>query len=318
MIKFVLSFIKEDFFRKLIALAFALLVWWKISLQIGVEETIRNIPVRIIDNPNLISMEESVKHVDITVKTASQRSRKLLSASDFAIEIRLPGKKSGTRQALEYKIARDADIAKPFGVKIVNFNPDKIIVPVDRRTQKEIPVAARFTGNLSEDFACGEVRLNPSKIVADGPETVLAAMTRVQTDPIALDSAINGDFESYARVSQNTPKVTFTPEKITAHVEIYKKYDKRTFSALPISVMSNPGSSFNIKNIMPTNVDVTVSGQKSVIEAMNGTELQPFIRRNDIKVGQNESAVECYIGIPGVKLVSIEPEKAAFSSAGEK
>jgi YbbR domain-containing protein len=318
MTKYMLSFIKEDVFRKLIALAFAMLVWWKISLQIGVEETIRNIPVRIIDNPNLISMDENVKHIDITVKTASQKRLKLLSASDFAIEIRLPEKKSGIRQALEYKIARDADIAKPFGVKIVSFNPDKIIVPVDRRTQKEIPVAARFTGSLSEDFACGEVRLNPPKIMADGPETVLAMLTRVQTDPIMLDSEINGDFESYVQVSKNTQKVTFTPEKIAAHVEIYKKYDKRTFSALPISVISNPGSSFNIKSIMPTNVDVAVSGQKSVIEAMNGTELQPFIRQNDIKAGQNESAVECYIGIPGVKLISIEPEKARFSSAGER
>ncbi|HRR06775.1 MAG TPA: hypothetical protein P5105_05780, partial [Victivallales bacterium] len=84
------GFIKTDFFRKLTALIFALLVWWKISMQIGTEEIIRNVPVKIVDNISTIALENnSPKTVNLVIKSVAY-TRGSISPSDIKININLP------------------------------------------------------------------------------------------------------------------------------------------------------------------------------------------------------------------------------------
>ncbi|HPN85088.1 MAG TPA: CdaR family protein, partial [Victivallales bacterium] len=70
---------------------------------------------------------------------------------------------------------------------------------------------------------------------------------------------------------------------------------------------------------LPTNVDVTVSGPKSIIETMDGREIAPFIKlEKDAPSSEQELKVECHISKNDVKLLSVSPATIKVSSVGEK
>ncbi len=302
--------IRRDYLRKLIAICFALLVWWKISTQIGVEEIIRNVPVNIVTSEQTVNLDESVRYVDITVRGRSQKRLNLLSPSDFKIQLDVGDNAYSPTKPVAFKIIRFASISKPFGINITKTSPETLVLHFDRTATKEVPVIARFTGMTSEDYACGEVKLLPDKAVISGPESVMSTISRVQTEPIFLDRRTTEDFEYIVKVSEPHGKVSVVPPKVLAQVEIYRKYDTRIFSGLPVYVMGTANSGKTVRKISPSNVDITISGVKSTLEVMNGSELSAFIDINSIKgAGLSKIKTQCFINLPNIKVISITPSE---------
>ncbi len=311
--------IRHDYLRKLIALCFALLVWWKVSMQIGIEEIIRNVPVNIVTDEKTAILDEGVKYVDLTVRGRSQKRLNLLSPNDFKMEIHIGENSYVPGKPISFNIMKTASMSKPFGVNVTKITPDIQTFRFDRKIVREMPVNAKFTGITSEDYACGEVRLIPDKVMVSGPESVVSMFARVNTEPIYLDQKTVEDFEYAVKISEPGNKVVVTPQKVSAHVEIYKKFDTRTFTGLPVSVLNLPGSGLNIRKISPSNVDVTVNGVKSSIEVMNGSEISAFVDATPVKsTGTCKLKVQCHPSIPEIKISSISPAELEIEITGEK
>lgn len=317
--KYIPDFIKIDFFRKAIALLFALLVWWKISMQIGSEEVIRNIPVNIAENISTVPIEKkSSESVNLIIRTISQR-RGAISPSDIKITINLPHKAPEGERLIEYDVLRDAVIKKPFGLKILSCDPEKIFVKIDRRASKEIPVAARFTGGLSDDFAYGDVLIKPDKILLSGPQSNLKNIKQIYTEPIILDKTLDQSFEKICTLD-NIPSFNKSPEKVLVSVEIYKKTQKKSLSGLQILSLAPFGIERTTVKIIPTNVDVAISGPINTIENIKNNDIIPFININRSPSEPDGTfKVECYVAKPDIKVLSISPpEVKLVSSLAEK
>ncbi len=310
--------IRRDYLRKLIAVCFALLVWWKISMQIGVEEIIRNVPVNIVTSEQTVNLDDSVRYVDITVRGRSQKRLNQLSPSDFKIQLEIGDNAYSPTKPVAFKVIRTASISKPFGINITKTNPETLVLRFDRMATKEVPVIARFTGMTSEDYACGEVKLVPDKVTISGPESVMAAITRVQAEPIFLDRRTTEDFDYIVKITEPHGKVSVVPPKTLAQVEIYKKFDTRIFSGLPVYVLGTANSGKTVRKIAPSNVDITISGVKSTLEVMNGSELSAFIDISSIKEpGLSKVKVQCFINLPNIKANTVTPSEIEVeTSAG--
>ena len=307
--------IRRDYLRKLIAVCFALLVWWKISMQIGVEEIIRNVPVNIVTSEQTVNLDESVKYVDITVRGRSQKRLNLLSSSDFKIQLEVRDNAYVPTKPAAFKIIQSASISKPFEISITKTNPEALVLRFDRAVTKEVPVVARFTGMTSEDYACGEVKLVPDKTVISGPESVMNSITRVQTEPILLDLRTTEDFEYAAKITEPHNKISAVPPKVLAQVEIYRKFDTRIFSGIPLYVLGAANSGKTVRKITPSNVDIIVSGVKSTLEVMNGGELSAFIDITPIKEpGMAKVKAQCFISLPNIKVNTVTPSEIAVET----
>jgi YbbR domain-containing protein len=302
--------ISRDYLRKLIAVCFALLVWWKISIQIGVEEIIRNVPVNIVTSELTVNLDESVKYVDITVRGRSQKRLNTLSPSDFKIQLEVGDNAYAPTKPVTFKITQSASISKPLGINITKTNPEILVLHFDRIATKEVPVIARFTGTTSEDYACGEVKLVPDKAVISGPESVMNSILRVQTEPIFLDRRTTEDFEYIVKITEPHGKVSVVPPKALAQVEIYKKFDTRTFSGIPVYVLGTASPGKTVKKMAPQNVDITIGGVKSTLEVMNGSELSAFIDITSVKEpGLSKAKVQCFINLPNIKVNTVTPSE---------
>ncbi len=311
--------IRHDFLRKLIAICFALLVWWKISMQIGMEEIVRNVPINIISEEKTVNLEDGVKHVDLTVRGRSQKRLNLLSPNDFKIEIRISGSSYVPGKPISFNILKSASVSKPFGINITKVTPEIQTYRFDNKTTKEMPVHARFTGMTSEDYACGEVKLIPDRVKVSGPESIINTFARVNTEPIFLDQKTVEDFEYSVKIAEPGSKVVIAPQKVIAHVEIYRKFDTRTFSGVAVSALNLPASGLVIRKITPANVDVTVNGVKSLIEVMNGSEISAFIDATTVKTpGSCKLKVQCHSNLPEIRISSVSPAELEVEVSGEK
>jgi YbbR domain-containing protein len=302
--------IRRDYLRKLIAICFALLVWWKISMQIGVEEIIRNVPVNIVTSEQTVNLDDSVRYVDITIRGRSQKRLNQLSPSDFKIQLEVGDNAYAPTKPVTFKVIRAASFSKPFGVTITKTNPEILVLHFDKVVTKELPVIARFTGMTSEDYACGEVKLVPDKAAISGPESVMNSISRLQTEPIFLDRRTTEDFEYIAKITEPHGKVSLVPPKVLAQVEIYKKFDTRIFSGIPVYVLGTANSGKTVRRIAPSNVDITVSGVKSTLEVMNGSELSAFIDISSVKEpGLSKLKTQCFINLPNIKVNAVAPSE---------
>lgn len=308
--------IRRDYLRKLIAVCFALLVWWKISMQIGVDEIIRNVPINIITSEQTVNLDENTRYVDITIRGRSQKRLNQLSPSDFKIQLEVGDNAYAPTKPVAFKILRTASISKPFGISITKTNPETLVLHFDRMATKEVPVIARFTGMTSEDYACGEVKLVPDKTVISGPESVMNSISRVQTEPIFLDRRTTEDFDYAVKITEPHGKVSAVPSKVLAQVEIYKKFDTRIFSGIPVSVLGMAHSGKTVRKMSPLSVDITISGIKSTLEVMNGSELSAFIDTNSIReLGLSKVKVQCFINLPNIKVNTVTPPEIEIETS---
>ena len=284
-------------------------------MQIGVEEIIRNVPVNIVTSEQTVNLDESVRYVDITVRGRSQKRLNLLSSSDFKIQLEVRDNAYAPTKPAAFRIIQSASISKPFEISITKTNPEALVLRFDRAVTKEVPVVARFTGMTSEDYACGEVKLVPDKTVISGPESVVNSITRVQTEPILLDLRTTEDFEYVAKITEPNNKVSAIPPKVLAQVEIYRKFDTRIFSGIPLYVLGAANSGKTVRKITPSNVDIIVSGVKSTLEVMNGGELSAFIDITPIKEpGMAKVKAQCFISLPNIKVNTVTPSEIAVET----
>jgi YbbR domain-containing protein len=277
-------------------------------MQIGSEEVIRNVPVNVVTSEKTVNLDETIRYVDITVRGRSQKRLNLLSPSDFKIQLDVGDNAYAPIKPVTFKLIRSASISKPFGINIVRINPEVIVLHFDRMSTKEVPILARFTGMTSEDYACGEVKLVPDKTEISGPESVINSISKVQTEPIFLDRRTTEDFDYIVKITEPHSKVSVAPPKTLAQVEIYKKFDTRLFTGMPVYVLGVANSGKTVKQITPSNVDITISGVKSTLEVMNGSELSAFIDISSIKEpGVSKLKAQCFIKLPNIKVNTVSP-----------
>ncbi len=312
------GFIRKDFFRKLIALFFALLVWWKVSSVTGIKETIRSVPVEIRTAGNVTVLGPTNK-VNIIVR-GSQKKISNLSPTDIKVELSVMGVEFTSRQQLKLKINK-SHVKTPVSLHVVNIEPDLVRVMVDRLVMREIPLKARFTGTLHEDYACGEVKLSKDKVVVSGPKSEVEGIVSLHTEPIRLDEKIKENFDLVVDVSTDMYEdIEVSPSKLTASVEIYRKYLSRTFHNVPVHLMHGNFKAGNYRiDLAEPSVDVTIQGVRSVIELMDGSEIKPFVDITDLKNVDGEKEitreVRCFQTIPDMQIHQITPSEIKLKVA---
>lgn len=307
MISWIPPFIRYDFLRKLIALFFAVLVWWKVSSEIGVEEVIRQVPVDISTSPNIMILDDKIPNVDVTLH-GSQKLLNLLSPSDIKVKIPIRGVQFEKRRIIKQQIQK-TNIVKPSGVEVTRIYPEILVINVDRKASRKVSVKAKFTGSPPEDYACGEVHLIPEYVMVTGPGSEIENITSLQTEAILLDKSTIEDFEYYVDISEGKyRKISINPPKVNARVEIYKKYDTRVFSSVPVRVLGLLDAESSVQKQDPKTVDITVGGLKRALDLMDGSELKPFIDISDFKKSGNfKVKVDCWISLSKVRVTQVNP-----------
>jgi len=194
-------------------------------------------------------------------------------------------------------------IVLPAGITVVAVRPPTLVISLESRVYKKVPVVISLKGRPAAGFTVGDAVPDPPVVTLQGPRSVLVPLTRVFTRPVDVSDTAS----SFAReILLDLPKTVEPFESngvVVARISVVGKIVTLVFERVAVGAR---GGRLPWR-ITPTAVDLQIRGPENVLEALRSdmgsrvyldlAGLKPgvYVRRAVIDLP------------PGVQLVSAEP-----------
>lgn len=270
-----MKFLSKIFNIKVIALLFAIGLWWYVSVTQGpvISKTFKSVPVVPIN----VSSESYISNDLPTVSVVAEGPSKVilgLKDSDFVATVDLTNKKEG-----DFLV--DVTVTPPTSViKIKSFTPDKIRVVLESISSKKFPVVSEFVNASSNtQFFPSLPIISPNSVVAFGPNSELLKIKRIY---VSIDlSNITGNTTLTLPVKVETfdgstlKNVYVNPSTVVAEVNVSEDNAIATVPVVP-TIKNLPPSNFGIRNVSSNPSLVTISGPISIITNIKSVSTDPI------------------------------------------
>jgi YbbR domain-containing protein len=301
--------IRKDFWRKLIALFFALLVYYAVQItQLGAERSISGIPVEIEMPKDLVNISAQVPKVTITVR-GSQRRIKELSPGDFKVKLRV--NEADFVQDSQYPLRiSPQDVQSPHLIKVLKVRSLEEGLTLERKDRRRVEIRPQFNSlsKLPGDYTVSGVKFTPEKVWVTGPVSQVRNIESIQTEQIPLDDTTVDSFEY--EVSLVAPKrVTVDPVKVAVLVTVKREFVSRVFHSVPIrQLKAADAAGVKVELLSTPNVDITVNGPKGKIAELKSFKIKPYVDLSGLEEpGSYNVTCECWLAAPGITVKNIYP-----------
>ena len=301
LVKLVPGFIRRDFLRKFIALAFAVIVWNRVSVNLDEENVVRGVPIKISIPEEFIRLDDANDSLDVTLRGPHNQLVEL-SAADISVKVKPRRVTVGVNNVILGK----KDVVVPLGINVVSIAPEKITVSLDRKMVKEAPVELVCSGMLLDDYAFRVAELNPNVVTVSGPQGVVDRLDTLRTEPVTLRRENVEDFDCEVQI-RHPAKVDVRPNRVLAKIEIYKNHDSRVFENVPINPYGfiPPGTQLTFK---PGTVSILVEGTKRAVERATPDKLKAFVDLSELHgPGEWRMKTQCWLNDKELSVKRLTP-----------
>ena len=297
---------------KLIAGCLTLALWVSVTnQQDAIAYNIRGVPV-VFENVSsslIISNRDSVEFVSLRVRGPRDVIERLRPES-FTIQVPMGAKGPGEAVIRIREQDGDVVIKKPDNVEILECNPPRMTVNLERVVERQVEIKPSFRGFPPTDYQVAGVTTSPSVTTLRGPESQIAALQSVGTETILLDNR-RISFRDRYKIDVRDPRIEIlspATQEVDVMVNIQQASITRTFTGVPIR--STPFS--ESLQFSPKTVIVEVEGPKSIVENLQTENLAVTLKENDLTT-PSQLSLQCLINvsIPGAAVVVKKIEPAA-------
>jgi YbbR domain-containing protein len=263
---------------KLVAVAFAVLLWMMVSSQRASVERGLRIPLELQNLPeNLEMVELPQESVDVRVRgTADALGR--LSPGDLVATIDLSSAQAGRRL---FHVSPER-VKGPFAVTVTQVTPSAVAIRFEPSATRIVPVKPSVEGDPASGFIVGEISSDPPTVEVIGPESVLRRVTEAITEPVWVGSA-RSDVRSSVIVGIADPGVRVkTARTAVVTVKIAPAPEQRV---LNVPVRARNLSSGLSSRIAPPTVKVRVRGTKEAVNKLRDTSIVAYVDLEGIAEG---------------------------------
>jgi YbbR domain-containing protein len=86
----------------------------------------------------------------------------------------------------------EMNLGLPDGVRLIKAVPSQLRFTLEAQARREVEIQPQFVGTYEREYALALVRLDPPRLVVVGPESRIALVDVVSTDPIDLTEVVGG------------------------------------------------------------------------------------------------------------------------------
>jgi YbbR domain-containing protein len=310
--------IRKDFWRKFIALCFALLIYFLVSTRIGTEKPIGNIPV-LIDIPvKLVNLNEKLPRVSVKVIGSKTQVSKL-TPSDIKISAEVFENRftPGTPYTLKLSAS---NVSTPFGITVKSIEPSELTLSLEKVINKKVKVKVDFDAEqLPEDYIVGKITVAPSEVWIRGAVSLVQNLESVETALVPLENQTES-FEYSALIPKNN-NYQVSPSKVTVSLTIAKYLALKTIKSIPIKILEASGEidELQVELLSTPHVDVTVRGPQGKIMSLKPNMIKSYIDVSSLEEpGQYNVDVDCWVTLEGVKIKNIFPKQVKVKLSRNK
>jgi uncharacterized protein (TIGR00159 family) len=202
----------NNFWPKLATVVLVSLIWLVITAREGEIVTV-TAPVQFRNLPDsLLLRNSSADKVELQLKSFSS----LISPpkeGDIVSEVDLSKVREGSNQLF----FRKEDFNLPSGLVITKIKPVSLRVTIEKKIRKLVRVEARIIGSPSGRLRLRKVKLIPSMVMIEGPESIMSQTESVRTEPISLPS-VGGNVQLEKRLDLPAPLRTVYDDRVKVRV----------------------------------------------------------------------------------------------------
>lgn len=262
----ILDIIFRNWQAKIISVFLALSLW----LYVGIGQT-RNdffpggLPLQIKNVPEGFVAITDVDRVKVRV-VASPDLWKKLSADSFSAYLDLGGLQPGVNEVKVTVISSVGDI------QVVETDPAKVLVRIESRIEKEVPVNVLIDGKAGEGLVAGDWKVEPNKVKVNGAKSIVDSLLEA-TAKISLDGQ-TADFKKSAKLEgldsqgKTISNLEFTPKEAIVSVPIIKASNVKTVG-IKANIQGTLADGFWISKIEVTPQTVTIAAAEAQIGKIN-------------------------------------------------
>ena len=255
---------------KLSALALALLLWISVRVESPDRHDMSNIPVRVeLTDPDW-AMAGDPLPTSVRVRFAGP-SRELLRMAMDRPSIVIPVDRvvSGdTTVPLQNQWVRIQD--RP-GVTVEDIQPPSIRLSFEAMQRLSLPASVRTRGTLPAGLAlAGPPRVEPSGVQIAGPADRLAQMDSVPLEVVDLGSVDSADARMVSVDTSALEGLEVVPAGVSVSFPVESEVE-RVVSGIPV-VLRSPLAENGVE-VLPSNLTVTLTGARSLVEGLDPTTL---------------------------------------------
>ena len=295
--------LRNDWIRKLIALFFAVLVYYAGSERIMEDMVWEDIPVEVQIPEGLVNTNEKPIFVTLHVSGSKQsfRNREKLVGHVTVYERNF---KSGE----PYRITiapENFPSVKGITVEKVHTRDQVQYLSLQRKKTRSLPVQVKYSGSGAPDYVY-EASVIPQNVEVTGPEGSMNDITYVMTEPVPMDASLTESFSYVAKLQKPTGLVLGT-ESVQVRVLVRHNITERKFSGIPLHIQYAAGSPRRCDLPVHT-VDVVVRGPQELVNKLSPARIHTFVNLADSQDEQSSKlAVRGYVDTETVEVKGIEP-----------
>lgn len=264
---------------KIVALLFAIFLWFYVTAQIEGTETIE-VPLEIVNMPeSLVVVNDVPRTVEVTMRGARSDLLKARLFGKTRLTVDLAGAQG---RHLSVPLSKGM-ISLPEGVRQEDVSirsPRSLSIELEARVSRSLPVEAVFRGTLPAGMMLvGRPAITPERVIARGPAGAMSALAAARTDPIELGGR-RGRFSSETALRE-VGGVEFEPRTVLVEVAISRR-GERTFEGLaptflqvadglavqcspPTASLTVQGPDDFVRNLSPDEVSIVLSLEPGAI-----------------------------------------------------
>jgi len=170
----------------LVALVAAILLWYGLAGQQNENISVRGVKaaLTLVNMPRDLVLISSVPDT-ISLQLRGPLSKSLDAATGLEVYLDLSNARPGTSS---YTIDATS-IPLPDDVEVVSIEPSTISLELERLTTSNIPLKPVVEGVPAPGFKIGEIKVSPTQINVQGPDTLVSELDSVETTPISVEGA---------------------------------------------------------------------------------------------------------------------------------
>lgn len=257
----------EDWTLKALALAITLGLWFAVTTQ-RTPATMRlhNVPLEFVLPEGVEIGNDPTKVVEVTLQ-GSRGKLDEMNVANLVARADVTALRPGDRVARLFEAVR---MDLPEDVRIIEVAPRSVTLHLETVVQLDVPVEARFEGELPEGFRRTAVAVTPERVRVRGPESHVNAIERAFTETISLSDLRESHTFQQVAVDISDHKVTTLDPVVSVRVEVSEEQSEQRFTNVQVRTLSGAPAA-------PPNATVVLRGPRSVIAALRPEDVRLVI-----------------------------------------
>jgi YbbR domain-containing protein len=276
----------------------AVLLW----LWVGAEERseiIVNVPLEYRNLPKgfeIFSDSQLLTSVNVWV-SGTTATLKNLRPQEVSAWIDL----SDIRPGLKHFELSPDQVKAPYGFTVLRITPSRVDLKIEQAVTRLVSVVPRVEGRLPEGYAMTKTVVVPPQVEIMGPQSAVASISSVTTDPIDL-ALLKGDHTERVNITVENSAVRLARVKeANVSFSISEITDLITLRQIPVTVTGTE----RIVKLIPKVVRVDLLAPKSLMPKLSEEQVKAVIQLDGLKPGIYELTPQIILG-PEDKNVTVK------------